>query len=139
VTAAGPHRRGGRPAGERPCGPAQSNLAHAYHALGRLADAEEMARAAVATEEELLGPEHPSLGPSLHALGQIRRDRGDLDQADALLRRSLAIQEATADGRRHVPDLLEELAERAERRGRPDEAAAFRRRIDSLAAEPPPR
>jgi len=38
-----------------------------------------------------------------------------------------------------VPDLLEELAELAERRGRPDEAAAFRRRIDSLAAEPPPR
>jgi hypothetical protein len=49
-----------------------------------------MARAAVATEEELLGPEHPSLGPSFRVLGQIRRDRGDLDEADAPPRRSLA-------------------------------------------------
>ncbi len=77
-------------------------------------------------------------GPSLRGLGEIRRERGDLDEADALLRRSLAIQEATAEGRQHVPGLLEELAELAERRGRPEEAAEYRRRIEDLAAASTP-
>ncbi len=116
---------------------AQSNLANAYHALGRSGAAEELALAAVATEEALLGPEHPSLGPALRILGQIRRDRGDFAEAEVLLRRSLAIQETSVGAREHLPGLLEELADLAERAGRNDEATTLRARAELVAGAPP--
>jgi len=81
-------------------GAGQLAEAFAQHQLGVLADASGDTEAAsrhyeraFALRSALLPPDHPDLGRSLNALGNVHLDRGEYDQALARYRESLALRE----------------------------------------------
>ncbi len=66
---------------------------------GRLDEAEEVHRRALALREGILPADHTDIGQSLHNLGALRYFAGDLAEAERLWRRSAEIEEAN-----HGPD-----------------------------------
>jgi len=62
-----------------------------YLRLGRYDEAEPMLRAALRLLTDQHGDESPDLPEVLSSLGIVRQDRGDLAEAEALMRRSLAV------------------------------------------------
>ncbi len=72
-----------------------ARLAESEIALGEKEKALGHAQAALAIEEQLLGPFHPDVATMLNSLGHVQFAIGHLDGAAATYRRSLAIREAT--------------------------------------------
>ena len=60
---------------------------------GRFREGTPKAREALALREKALGPEHPQVAESLHALAQLLRESGDYAGARPLLERAIAIRE----------------------------------------------
>ena len=79
-----------------------------------------------AIREKVLGPEHPTLALTLNNLADLLAETGRAGEAEGLLRRALAIVEASA-GRRHPTYLAAagNLAALLRAQGRAAEAAAF--------------
>ncbi|MCC6860292.1 MAG: tetratricopeptide repeat protein [Bryobacterales bacterium] len=88
-----------------------NNLAELYRVEDRLAEAEEAARRSVETLESALGPQHPGLARSLSTLGAVNRYLGRYDQAEALYRRALWIQERALKDQSSTANTLINLAE----------------------------
>jgi tetratricopeptide (TPR) repeat protein len=66
-------------------------LAEGYERLGLYDVAEPFARDALRMRRTALGPEHADVAVSLNVLGWLMRERGDLPQADSLLRDAVAV------------------------------------------------
>jgi hypothetical protein len=102
--------------------PALTNLSLLYRELGELDIAERYGKEALAVEEALYPPNHPSIAITLDSLGQVAQKRGDRAKARALYERSIAIYEgsqrpddpALADSLRHLGGLLLEEGETKE-------------------------
>ncbi len=80
--------------------PRQSDLAYTidllaslYALSGRYAEAEPLAKRAVAIREAALGPDHPDLAHSLHILGGLHAMQARYAEAEARARRALALRE----------------------------------------------
>ncbi len=68
----------------------RSNLAAALARLGQLHEARDHLEAAVAIIGERYGRQHPIYAATLHNLGGIHRELGDLDRAEVVFREALA-------------------------------------------------
>jgi tetratricopeptide (TPR) repeat protein len=66
-------------------------LGRSMNAIGDHQEAEKHARDALAIDEEKFGPDHPNVAFDLHSLAHILKSTHRLDQANALMRRSLDI------------------------------------------------
>lgn len=66
-------------------------LGSLYHLAGRVIDADESYRQALAIVEACYGPDHVEVATICADLAALRSDRGDYDIAEALSRRSLRI------------------------------------------------
>jgi serine/threonine-protein kinase len=66
-------------------------LAEGYEKLGLLEQAERLAREALETRRNLFGAAHADVVASLDLVGWIQRQRGELDNAEALLREAVTI------------------------------------------------
>jgi serine/threonine protein kinase len=97
---------------------ATGNLAVEFHSLGRIEEAEALARKALAGSREQLGEQHPQTTNFMSILGQLLCVRGQLDEAEIHLRKSLALRlehhgpndKTTQDSRRQLDLLLEARA-----------------------------
>ncbi len=70
-------------------------LGGVFQKMGKLERADSLLRKALAERRTLLGPEHPDVGKSLVALGQLRIDQSKLDEALELIREGLAKTKAS--------------------------------------------
>jgi len=88
---------------------------------------------ALEIRERALGPEHPSVGSSLHNLARINRQLDRTREAEQLYRRSLEILSA-AYGPEHPKRLMvvEELADFLQDQGRDKEAEELEATEDML-------
>ncbi len=68
-------------------------LAHLYHALGKLSEAEPLYHRALKITERALGPDHPDTARSLNNLADLYRAQGKLSEAEPLYHRALEIRE----------------------------------------------
>jgi serine/threonine protein kinase/tetratricopeptide (TPR) repeat protein len=103
-----------------------------YLRLGRYADAEPMLRSAVRLLSEHYGEDSPDLPPALAALGVLRQERGDLAEAEALLRRGLATTRRLRSGTEpssSEADILSDLALLLQERNELGEAESLMREI----------
>jgi serine/threonine-protein kinase len=75
-------------------------LGKVYHALGLVDEAAVQWEAALDLRERTLPPDHADVAQSLTDLGMLRADVGELEEAEPLLRRSVAILRS---GRRRRP------------------------------------
>jgi serine/threonine protein kinase/Tfp pilus assembly protein PilF len=103
-----------------------------YLRLGRYADAEPMLRSAIRLLSEHYGEDSPDLPPALAALGVLRQERGDLAEAEALLRRGLATARRLRSGTEPSPneaDILSNLALLLQERNELGEAEDLTREI----------
>ncbi len=97
----------------------QAVLAEGYRRLGRLAQADSLARAALELREQRLGPNHVDVAASLNTLGLVLHEAGRSADAEPLLERAVEIWRNDEDARvdelaRALNDLglvREELAE----------------------------
>jgi tetratricopeptide (TPR) repeat protein len=64
-----------------------------YYSQGKLDEAEEMYRRALAGREKALGPDHTSTLNTVHNLGALYVDQGKLDKAEEMFQRALAGRE----------------------------------------------
>jgi tetratricopeptide (TPR) repeat protein len=69
----------------------QLTIAHSYGTLGRLDEAEALARTALETRRRVLGPRHADVATAMAELGGIRQDKGELKDAEALYREALVM------------------------------------------------
>jgi len=76
-----------------------SSLSRVHEHLGMLAEARDLSARALATAEELHGPQHASLADLLNQTGFLATRLGEYAAADTLLRRGLVIAE-----RHHGPE-----------------------------------
>lgn len=88
-----------------------STLAWFYRDQGRYSEAEPLYRQVVKLWEEVLGPDHPSLGASCYKLAEFYFVQGRADEALPFYERSLSIREKKL-GKRNldVADTAEHLA-----------------------------
>jgi serine/threonine protein kinase/Flp pilus assembly protein TadD len=103
-----------------------------YLRLGRYDEAEPMLRSAVRLLAEHSGEDSPDLPEALSALGIVRQDRGDLVEAEALMRRSLAAarrHRTGAEAGQDETDILANLALVLQERNQWDEAERIMRDI----------
>lgn len=97
---------------------ATGNLAVEFHSIGRIEEAEALARKVLAGSREQLGEQHPQTTNFMCYLGQLLRDRSQLDEAELHLRNSLELRlkhhgpndEKTLESRRQLDLLLEARA-----------------------------
>jgi serine/threonine-protein kinase len=107
-------------------------LAEAYEQLGLFAEAEPLARRALAQKLELYGMEHPDVAVSYNVLGWILRQAGELEAAESTLREAVRVGRATfPGGDARLARALNDLGVVLEARGEYDEAAGVYR--ESLA------
>ena len=86
---------------------------------GRYADAIPLARQLLAALENMAGKDHPMAAMGLISLGDLYRLQGELDEAEPLLLRALAIREkALGTEHRDVAQVLASLANLAIDRAR---------------------
>jgi tetratricopeptide (TPR) repeat protein len=104
------------------------------HAIaGRLDQAEQYYRRALATQERLQGFRHPDLYRTCRDLARLYEGRGAWVQAEKLYRRGLNLQEGLhGDDHPALNEPLDDLAGLLEQRGRQDEARALVLRADAL-------
>ena len=79
------------------------NLANAYNAQRKYAEAEGLYKRALAIREKALGEDHPNVARTLNDLGFVYTEQGKYGEAEELHKRALAISEK-ALGRDH-PDV----------------------------------
>ena len=72
-----------------------TTLGSVNEALGRYVPARALLDSALRIRERELGSNDPSVAETLNALGDLARDKGDLDEAERDYRRALAIREAS--------------------------------------------
>ncbi len=119
---------------DAPNGPSLANIAaRCLENTGEYRPAEPLYRRALAAQERVLGPEHPSTLTSVNNLAGLLVGRGALGEAEPLYRRALAAQERVL-GPEHPSTLtsVNNLAVLLERRGASGEAEPLYRR--ALAA-----
>lgn len=75
-------------------------LADGYDRLGLYADAEPLAREALAERRRLLGDEHPDVASALNLLGWILHERGKSKEAEPLLKQAAAMRRAGGERQR---------------------------------------
>jgi tetratricopeptide (TPR) repeat protein len=110
-------------------GVALNNLALAYRAQGRFADAEGAFRRALAVHEKAQGSGQPLVGGTLHNLGTVFLLQGRLADADATLSRALVVREkALGPGHVEVAETLTDLASTYRLQGRFAEAEKLYKR-----------
>lgn len=101
----------------------ESNLGEALFALDAFEEARPLLERGLTHFERHLGERHPMLVPSLTYLAQIVAVDGDLNRAEQLLRRALAIREADIEGnpadRAEARDALQDFLRRNGRNGQP--------------------
>ena len=85
-----------------------TTLGSVNEALGRYVPARALLDSALRIREHELGPNDPSVAETLNALGDLARDKGDLDEADRDYKRALAIREASFGG--HSVDVATTLS-----------------------------
>ncbi|MBE7423559.1 MAG: CHAT domain-containing protein [Zoogloeaceae bacterium] len=68
-----------------------SNLAHLYHAQGRIAEAEMLYLRSLAIRKKAFADEHPDVASNLEGLADLYKDLGRYIDAEPLYKRSLAI------------------------------------------------
>jgi serine/threonine-protein kinase len=111
----------------------QSVLAEGYEKLGLFARAEPLARQALETRRDLFGNLHPDVAVSLNILGWLKHERGELEQAETLLREAVATGRAVfpQDGDARLARALNDLGAVRNSRGGYDEAVElYRESID---------
>lgn len=104
---------------------------------GRYAEAEALARRALAIREEMLGERHPATARSRNDLGDLLRELGDLEGARPHLERALAIRKDvlgirhpdTAQSLNDLGVLLQELGDLEGSRPNLEEALAIREEV----------
>jgi serine/threonine protein kinase len=108
------------------------NLAAFYVARERYAEAEPLASASAVILAEEVSPDFIGRGFALHTAGECRLRLGRIDQAQPDLEEAYRIM-ATRFGPEHrkMAQLLEMLVEVTERRGLPEEAAAWQAILDT--------
>ncbi|KAL4422739.1 hypothetical protein ABPG75_008936 [Micractinium tetrahymenae] len=92
------------------------------------AEAERLHRELLAFRERAFGPENTRTAITLNSLGSLCRKRGALEEAEALLRRALAVREAAPGEAFDAAVTRDELACVLQAAGRKDEARAVRLR-----------
>ena len=98
-------------------------LAGIYQHLGKLPRADSLLRLALDRRRALFGPSHPDVAASLVALGDLRVDQAQLEDAEGLVRQGVAIAEATLPPNDPgVVHALAELGRVLEERGSYDKA-----------------
>jgi hypothetical protein len=108
------------------------NLAGLLVARGD-AGAAPLARAALATFEKVLGPQHSLTGLACGSLGAALAIQGDVPGAERLFRRSLAIAEkANGPASAETANALENLADLLEQTGREAAARPLRERASAI-------
>jgi len=100
------------------------NLAQALTSQGQYRAAGEQLAAALAILETALGREHPRVATALLELAQVRLEEGKLDDALALDRRALAIQERIGPERQEVALVHNNIGDVLDELGRHEEAIA---------------
>ena len=113
-----------------------NNQAVLLRRLHRLAEAEAAARKAVDLRLQLFGPANRDVSSSLHTLANALFSQGRIEEATALMRRSVAAQEAAdaADAGR-MALRLDGLAALLNESGRDAEAVAVARRAVEMARQ----
>jgi uncharacterized protein HemY len=103
-----------------------------------------MQREALAMEQKLLGLEHPETAVSFRNLGNILRERGELEPAEAALRTAVATQRKLfGNDSLEVATSLDALSLVLERQGRAADAEQLKqesvaiREKHSSASKPP--
>ncbi len=98
--------------------------------LGRLEEAEEQLRLALAIRREMNGAANLDVAATLNSLGEVLYDRGDLEGSEQLFRESLEMREALL-GREHadVAWVLDNVANTAHDRGDLDQAESMYREV----------
>jgi eukaryotic-like serine/threonine-protein kinase len=98
-------------------------LAGIYQHLGNLPRADSLLRLALDRRRALLGPNHPDVAASLIALGDLRVDQAQLEDAERLIRQGVAIVDAKlSPNDPAVVHSLAELGRVLEERGSYDKA-----------------
>ncbi len=101
-------------------------LADGYQRLGLMDDAAPLAEAALATRREILAPGHPDRGHALNLLGWIRKEQGDADEGERLLRAAAELwREAGPEGALPLSRALNDLGVLLTDRRELDEALSF--------------
>jgi tetratricopeptide (TPR) repeat protein len=105
--------------------------------IARYASARPLLERALAVREKVLGPEHPDTAQSLHSLGALLHDQGDLASARPLAERALAIWEKvlgpehpnTATSLNHLALVLRDQGDLASARPLLERALAIREKV----------
>jgi tetratricopeptide (TPR) repeat protein len=112
------------------------NLASALHDLNKLDEAEGLYIRTLGLRRRVMGPDDPQVADTLGNLATLKRDRGDLGAAEALLREALEIRRRTAGDHPDTALSLGSLAVIVASKGDFDgalplaeEAVAMRRRL----------
>ncbi|MBD3335095.1 MAG: tetratricopeptide repeat protein [Candidatus Eisenbacteria bacterium] len=104
-------------------GEVQRTIGESYKTLGLLEEAERHERAALADLEAALGRDHPKVATTIENLSELLIYRGKVDEAEALLLRSLEIRRRSGrDDPIGAARSLNQLAILRAGQGRPDEA-----------------
>lgn len=110
-----------------------TTLGAVNEALGRFGPSQALLDSALRIRERELGPNDPSIAETLNALGDLARDKGDLDQADRYYQRALAIRRATLGGENvDVATTLAGLAALRVKQGRTAAAESLYSRVLAL-------
>ena len=116
-------------------------LAGIYQHLGKLPRADSLFRLALDRRRALFGPSHPDVAASLVALGDLRVDQAQLEDAERLVRQGVAIAEASLPANDPgVVHALATLGRVLEERGSYDKAIPIMQdvvRRDTAAGAPP--
>ena len=109
-----------------------TSLAATYAWLGQRAKAETFAQRSLVVTERALGPEHPQVALCLVNFANLRMNAQDLDPAEELLRRALAIVEKTQGANRQMAVVLNNIGQQLIQREQFERADGLLRRSLAL-------
>ena len=109
----------------------QTTIGNSYRSLGLFDKAEIQLQAALRTRLDLFGNEHLEIVRSLNLLAHLRREQGQLEEAERLFRTALAMRRKLVDDDKHDIYTLASLAQ--VRRAQNDYEDAERLLNESLA------
>jgi tetratricopeptide (TPR) repeat protein len=102
---------------------AMEDLAWALNALDRFEEAQSLDTEALVMRQKLLGDAHPDVPRNFNALGQLLRNRGDLQAAEGVLKAVLSIQRKMfGDDNQATLETFCSLAQALQREGKRSEA-----------------
>jgi len=82
-----------------------NNLSMLLKDIGRLDEAEQLMRRALAINERIYGPDHPNIGLGLNNLGSLMQANNNFEEAEHFFQRALQITERTL-GLNHITSRL---------------------------------